>query len=154
MKTLMMFIGLLCVGVSIGGCAASGPGVTGGVSYLLRASDAKNKLAYYELRTSGELRYTGGIGAGMEATGLSHPDWAAELTAQELAAVLELIAQNAEPTSVEPTKEQTNYKLSLRTAGRGERRFVSGPTAFFEGLYKRSEALMLARRPELGYPGR
>ncbi len=154
MKTLILFIGLLCVVTTVGGCGTTGPDVTGGVSYLLRASDAKNKLAYYELRSDGELRYTGGINAGMEATGLSHPDWSGAFTRQELTPLLELIAQNPEPASVEPTKEQVNYKLSLREPGRGERRFVSGPTAFFEGLYKRSEALMLAKRPELGDPGR
>jgi hypothetical protein len=154
MKTAMALLSVVGMSVALGGCSTGGPDVTGGVGYTLRASDTRNKLAYFELRPSGELRYTGGISAGMESSGLSHPDWTASFTRAELAPVLELIAQNPEPASIEPTKEQVNYKLGLRTPGKGERRFVSGPTAFFEGLYKRSEALMISRRPELGNPGR
>lgn len=152
--TVVMLMVLGAMGLC-GGCASRAD-VTGGYAYVLRVSDAKRQLVYYELKDDGTLNFVGGVRAGLEMEGLASPTWSGKFTRAELDGVIGLIAKaggdGREIAEVEPRGDEANYKLSLRVPGRGERRYVSGPTEFFVELARRSRGLMISKRPELGDP--
>lgn len=159
-RGVVMVVMIVMMGAAglCGGCATRAD-VTGGYAYVLRVSDAKRQLVYYELKDDGTLNFVGGVRAGLEMEGLASPTWSGKFTRAELDGVIALIAGaggegagGQEIKEVEPRSEETNFKLSLRVPGRGERRYVSGPTEFFVELARRSRGLMISKRPELGDP--
>jgi hypothetical protein len=154
-RGVVMVVMIVMMGAAglCGGCASRAD-VTGGYAYVLRVSDAKRQLVYYELKDDGTLNFVGGVRAGLEMEGLASPTWSGKFTRAELDGVIGLIAGagGQEIKEVEPRSEETNFKLSLRVPGRGERRYVSGATEFFVELARRSRGLMISKRPELGDP--
>ncbi|MBL0871723.1 MAG: hypothetical protein IBJ18_14220 [Phycisphaerales bacterium] len=151
---MVVMLALMTMTLNVG--CASRADVTGGYAYVLRVSDAKRQLVYYELKDDGTLNFVGGVRAGLEMEGLASPTWSGKFTRAELDGVIGLIAkaggEGREIGEVEPRSEEANYKLSLRVPGRGERRYVSGPTEFFVELARQSRGLMISKRPELGDP--
>ncbi len=87
----MMLMVLGAVGLC-GGCASRAD-VTGGYAFVLRVSDAKRQLVYYELKDDGTLNFVGGVRAGLEMEGLASPTWSGKFTRAELDGVIGLIAK-------------------------------------------------------------